>query len=131
VATKFVLEKDSAGRFRFRLLSQGRILASSESYTTKRAAQNAIASVKSGAPGAVVDDTTQPQTADRPPGRPAKAVKAANKTAKKTVKAAKKTVKAVKKRTRSAAKAVVAAAPAPAKRAPRKTGAAKRKANAR
>ena len=54
MATKFVLEKDSAGRFRFRLLSQGRVLASSESYTTKRAAQNAIASVKSGAGGAVV-----------------------------------------------------------------------------
>jgi uncharacterized protein YegP (UPF0339 family) len=123
VATKFVLEKDSAGRFRFRLLSQGRVLASSESYTTKRAAQNAIASVKSGASGAVIDDTTAPQAPERAPGRPAKAAR----TAKKTVKA----VKAVKKRAKAVAKAAIAPAPAPApaKRAPRKS-AAKRKAAA-
>jgi len=60
VAAKFVLEKDAAGRFRFRLMSQGRVLASSESYTTKRAAQNAIESIKTTAPGAQVDDGTQP-----------------------------------------------------------------------
>jgi uncharacterized protein YegP (UPF0339 family) len=122
VATKFVLEKDPAGRFRFRLLSQGRVLASSESYTTKRAAQNAIASVKSGASGAVIDDTTAPPAAEKAPGRPAKAAKAA--------KVATKAVKAVKKRATKAAKAASApaAAPAPAKRAPRKT--AKRKAAA-
>jgi uncharacterized protein YegP (UPF0339 family) len=114
VATKFVLEKDSAGRFRFRLLSQGRVLASSESYTTKRAAQNAIASVKSGASGAVIDDTTAPAAPEKAPGRPAKAAKVAEKA-----------VKAVKKRASKKAVAV-AAAPAPAKRTPRKT-AAKRK----
>jgi uncharacterized protein YegP (UPF0339 family) len=113
VATKFVLEKDSAGRFRFRLLSQGRVLASSESYTTKRAAQNAITSVKSGASGAVVDDTTAPAAPEKAPGRPAKAAKVADKA-----------VKAVKKRASKAA--VAAAAPAPVKRAPRKT-ASKRK----
>jgi uncharacterized protein len=117
VATKFVLEKDAAGRFRFRLLSQGRVLASSESYTTKRAAQNAIASVKSGASGAVIDDTTAPQVPDKAPGRPAKA--------------AKKSVRPAKKRTTKATKATKAAtgtaASSPAKRAPRKT-AAKRKA---
>jgi hypothetical protein len=75
VAAKFVLEKDPAGRFRFRLVSQGRVLATSESYTTKRAAQNAIASVKSGAASATVDDATQPATSERAPGRPAKAAK--------------------------------------------------------
>ena len=75
MAAKFVLEKDPAGRFRFRLVSQGRVLASSESYTTKRAAQNAIASVKSGAASATVDDATQPATSERAPGRPAKAAK--------------------------------------------------------
>ncbi len=75
MAAKFVLEKDPAGRFRFRLVSQGRVLASSESYTTKRAAQNAIASVKSGAASATVDDATQPETSERAPGRPAKAAK--------------------------------------------------------
>jgi uncharacterized protein YegP (UPF0339 family) len=119
VAAKFVLEKDPAGRFRFRLLSQGRVLASSESYTTKRAAQNAIASVKSGASGAVIDDTTAPAAPEKAPGRPAKAAKVATKA-----------VKAVKKRATKTAKAAAApaAASAPAKRAPRKT--AKRKAAA-
>jgi len=76
VAAKFVLEKDPAGRFQFRLVSQGRVLASSESYTTKRAAQNAIASVKSGAASATVEDTTQPEAPERAPGRPAKRVAA-------------------------------------------------------
>ena len=75
MAAKFVLEKDPAGRFRFRLVSQGRVLASSESYTTKRAAQNAIASVMSGAASATVEDTTQPETPDGAVGRPAKSVK--------------------------------------------------------
>ena len=121
MATKFVLEKDSAGRFRFRLLSQGRVLASSESYTTKRAAQNAIASVKSGASGAAIDDTTAPQATEKAPGRPAKVAKVAVKT-----------VKAVKKRGSAAAKAAVAPTPAPvparAKRAPRKTAAKRRSA---
>jgi uncharacterized protein YegP (UPF0339 family) len=129
VATKFVLEKDGAGRFRFRLLSQGRVLASSESYTTKRAAQNAIASVKTGASGAVIDDTTAPAAPEKAPGRPAKVAKVADKAVKAT--------KAVKRRGSAAAKAAVAStpdptpepAPAPAKRAPRKT-AAKRKAAA-
>ena len=76
MAAKFVLEKDPSGRFRFRLVSQGRVLASSESYTTKRAAQNAIASVKSGAASAPVEDTTQPETPDSAAKRrPAKSVK--------------------------------------------------------
>ena len=127
MATKFVLEKDSAGRFRFRLLSQGRVLASSESYTTKRAAQNAIASVKSGAGGAVIDDTTQPQPPEKAPGRPAKAAKATKRTVKaaKAVKAVK-AVRAVKKRAKAVAKAAVAPTPARAKRAPRKTAARKK-----
>jgi uncharacterized protein YegP (UPF0339 family) len=128
VATKFVLEKDSAGRFRFRLLSQGRVLASSESYTTKRAAQNAIASVKSGAGAAVIDDTTAPPAAEKAPGRPSKLAKAVEKSVEKVEKRVEKRVRAAKKRGSAAAKAAAApeAAPAPAKRAPRKT-AAKRK----
>jgi uncharacterized protein YegP (UPF0339 family) len=75
VAAKFVFEKDPAGRFRFRLVSQGRVLASSESYTTKRAAQNAIASVKAGAVDAPVEDTTLAGTPDGASRRPAKSVK--------------------------------------------------------
>jgi uncharacterized protein YegP (UPF0339 family) len=75
VAAKFVFEKDPAGRFRFRLVSQGRVLASSESYTTKRAAQNAIASVKVGAADAPVEDTTLAGTPDGAARRRARSVK--------------------------------------------------------
>jgi len=59
VAAKFILGKDASGGFRFRMMSQGRVLASSETYTTKRAAQNAIASIQAAAAGAGVEDETQ------------------------------------------------------------------------
>jgi uncharacterized protein len=117
VAAKFVLEKDPAGRFQFRLVSQGRVLASSESYTTKRAAQNAIASVKSGAASATVEDTTQPEAPERAPGRPAKKVASGVK-------------KAVRRKAAAAVSDVIVASSAPPvarKRGPgRKAGAAKR-----
>lgn len=117
MAAKFVLEKDPAGRFQFRLVSQGRVLASSESYTTKRAAQNAIASVKSGAASATVDDTTQPETAERAPGRPAKKLASAVK-------------KAVKQKAAAAVSDIIVASSAPpvsGKRAPgRRAGATKK-----
>jgi uncharacterized protein len=117
VAAKFVLEKDPAGRFQFRLVSQGRVLASSESYTTKRAAQNAIASVKSGAASATVDDTTQPDNAERAPGRPAKKLASVAK-------------KAVKQKAAAAVSDIIVASsapPVPRKRAAgRKAGATKK-----
>jgi uncharacterized protein len=106
VAAKFVLEKVTGGRFRFRLMSQGRILASSESYTTKRAAQNAIASIKTTAPGAQIDDATQTDAgkgravksrAIRPAKGAGRATKAAKSPAQRTTKAAKRTTKAAKK----------------------------------
>jgi uncharacterized protein YegP (UPF0339 family) len=116
VAAKFVLEKDPAGRFQFRLVSQGRVLASSESYTTKRAAQNAIASVKSGAATATVEDTTQPET---PVGAPSRPVRGAKKLEEKLEERLESVVKAVRRK-------AVAAAPAPRKRASgRKAGAKK------
>lgn len=113
MAAKFVLEKDPAGRFQFRLVSQGRVLASSESYTTKRAAQNAIASVKSGAATATVEDTTQPVAPERAPGRPAKSAKKTAATSK----------KAVKRKAAAATSDVIVASsapPAPRKRATKK-----------
>ena len=59
MAGKFELFKDAGGKFRFRLkASNGQVIASSEAYNTKRAAQSGIESVKTQAPGAPVDDQT-------------------------------------------------------------------------
>ncbi|RZU13826.1 hypothetical protein EV645_4680 [Kribbella rubisoli] len=60
MAGKFELYKDKSGEFRFRLKAgNGEIIAtSSESYTTKAAAQNGIDSVKRNAGDANVDDQT-------------------------------------------------------------------------
>lgn len=55
----FVLKKTSNDQFMFNLhASNGEIIATSEHYTTKQAAQNGIDSVKSNAPGASVQDNT-------------------------------------------------------------------------
>ena len=59
MAGKFELYKDRKGQFRFRLkASNGQIIASGESYTTKRAAMNGINSIKKNAADAAVDDQT-------------------------------------------------------------------------
>jgi uncharacterized protein YegP (UPF0339 family) len=59
MAGKFVLKKDSKGQFRFNLVaSNGQVIASSESYTTKSAALNGIDSVKRHASDAETDDQT-------------------------------------------------------------------------
>jgi DNA-binding protein HU-beta len=136
VAAKFVLEKVAGSGFRFRLMSQGRVLASSESYTTKRAAQNAIASIRTTAPSAQIDDATQ---SDSTKGRAVKSTTVAKKPAsvvpvrgprrRSTAKAL--SAPAVAEATSAAADTAAATAPAkaPAKRttkrtAPTSTGAA-------
>jgi uncharacterized protein YegP (UPF0339 family) len=54
----FTVASDS-GTFRFRLkAAHGEIIASSEAYTSKAAAQSGIESVKTNAAGATVDDQT-------------------------------------------------------------------------
>jgi uncharacterized protein YegP (UPF0339 family) len=60
MAGKFELYKDKSGEFRFRLKAgNGEVIAtSSESYTTKAAAQNGIDSIKRNAAEASVDDQT-------------------------------------------------------------------------
>ncbi len=59
MAGKFEMFKDNSGQFRFRLKAgNGEIIATSESYTTKSAAQNGIESVKTNAATAPVDDQT-------------------------------------------------------------------------
>jgi uncharacterized protein YegP (UPF0339 family) len=59
MAGKFELYKDSRGEFRFRLKAgNGEVIASSEGYSSKSAAQNGIDSVKRNAPDAEVVDQT-------------------------------------------------------------------------
>jgi uncharacterized protein YegP (UPF0339 family) len=51
MAGKFVLSKGASGQFRFVLKAgNGQTILTSESYTTKAAAENGIASVKTNAP---------------------------------------------------------------------------------
>ena len=52
---KFVMYQDKAGEFRFRLKARnGEIVATSEGYTTKRACENGIESVRKNAPEAPI-----------------------------------------------------------------------------
>lgn len=56
---KFVLTKSDSGAFHFNLVAaNGEVIATSESYTTKGAAQNGIDSVRKVAVDAIVDDKT-------------------------------------------------------------------------
>ena len=58
MAGKFVVKR-SGSQFLFNLkASNGEIIATSERYTTKRAALDGIESVKSNAPGATTEDQT-------------------------------------------------------------------------
>ena len=59
MAGTFVLKKGTTGKFHFNLAAgNGQVIATSESYESKSAAQNGIESVKQNAPGARVDDQT-------------------------------------------------------------------------
>jgi uncharacterized protein YegP (UPF0339 family) len=58
-AGKFVLKKGPTGKFHFNLLaSNGKVIATSESYESKAAALKGIESVKKHAPDAITDDQT-------------------------------------------------------------------------
>jgi uncharacterized protein YegP (UPF0339 family) len=57
---KFVLERGRTGTFRFTLRStNGKVVLTSETYESKRAARDAIATIQRLAPDAVTVDTTQ------------------------------------------------------------------------
>jgi uncharacterized protein len=59
MAGKFELKKGSSGKYHFNLLaSNGQVIATSETYESKRSALNGIESVKTNAPGAPTDDQT-------------------------------------------------------------------------
>jgi uncharacterized protein YegP (UPF0339 family) len=60
MAGKFEIYKDSRGEYRFRLkASNGEVVATGESYPTKRGVQAGIEAVKRAAAGASVTDLTQ------------------------------------------------------------------------
>jgi len=59
MAGKFEIFKDTRGEFRFRLKAgNGEVIASSEGYKTKAAAQNGVESVRNNAPAAALVDQT-------------------------------------------------------------------------
>lgn len=76
---KFVLDKGRTGKFRFNLLStNGRIIATSESYETKAAALKGIASVqKMAADARLIDNTVAAAAAPRKAAKKAAAPKKA------------------------------------------------------
>tara|TARA_R110000787_G_scaffold180475_1_gene292602 strand:- start:1498 stop:1674 length:177 start_codon:yes stop_codon:yes gene_type:complete len=58
VAHKFEIYKDKAGEFRVRFKYNAEIMFSSEGYSSKASAQNAIDSVRKNAPGAPTEDNS-------------------------------------------------------------------------
>ena len=58
MAYKFEIYKDKAGEFRVRFKYNSETMFSTEGYSTKASAKNAIESLKKNAPGAEIDDTT-------------------------------------------------------------------------
>ncbi len=58
MAHKFEIYKDKAGEFRVRFKYNSEIMFSTEGYTSKASALNAIESMKKNGPGAPIDDTT-------------------------------------------------------------------------
>jgi len=59
MAAKYVIKKRTTGKFRFNLFStNGKVIATSEAYETKRACLAGIESVRKHAAKAVIDDQT-------------------------------------------------------------------------
>lgn len=112
MSAKFVMFKDRATKFRFRLVApNGEIIAASEAYESKASCLNGIKSIQKNAPIAKIeDDTAAKKPAAKEPAAKAPAAKAPAKKA-----AAKKA--AAKK---PAAKKAPAAKPALKKAAPKK-----------
>lgn len=59
MAHKFEIYKDKAGEYRVRFKYNSETIFSTEGYTTKASAKNAIESIKKNGPGAPTDDTTE------------------------------------------------------------------------
>jgi uncharacterized protein YegP (UPF0339 family) len=130
---KFEIRQATVGQWTWVATSQGRTLAIGETYTTKAAAQNAIGSLRKGAPSApIVDLTLRP--AKTPAGKAARATgRAVGKAVVKSgraVEQVEKTAARAAKRTPRAAKKTVAKAKTTTGRTT-KTAAAPRKRNSR
>jgi uncharacterized protein YegP (UPF0339 family) len=66
MAAKYLIKKGSTGKFRFNLLStNGKVIATSQAYETKRACLAGIESVRKHAAKAAVDDQTAGAAAKR------------------------------------------------------------------
>ena len=60
MAAKFVLTKETSGKFHFNLIaSNGRVIATSELYNSRAAAMSGIESIRKNAAGAALDDKTK------------------------------------------------------------------------
>jgi uncharacterized protein YegP (UPF0339 family) len=73
VAAKFEIRSPKAGEYSWVLLSQGRTLASGESYTTRASAEKAISAMRQASATATVLDLTLPE-AKTPAGATARVV---------------------------------------------------------
>ena len=58
MAHKFEIYKDKAGEFRARFKFNSEVIFSTEGYSSKASAKNAIESIKKNGPDAPTDDTT-------------------------------------------------------------------------
>ncbi len=58
MAHKFEIYKDKAGEFRVRFKYNSEVIFSTEGYSSKASAKNAIDSIKKNGPDAPTDDTT-------------------------------------------------------------------------
>ena len=58
MAHKFTISKDKKGEFRVKFVYNGETMFSSEGYSSKASAKNAIESVQKNGPGAEIDDQT-------------------------------------------------------------------------
>ena len=58
MAHKFEIYKDKKGEFRVRFKYNSEIMFSTEGYTSKSSAENAIASIKKNGPGAPTEDNS-------------------------------------------------------------------------
>ena len=58
MAHKFEIYKDKAGEFRVRFKYNTEVMFSTEGYSSKASAKNAIESIQKNGPGAEIDDQT-------------------------------------------------------------------------
>ncbi|GAB5505294.1 MAG: YegP family protein [Rhizobiaceae bacterium] len=58
MAHKFEIYKDKKGEFRVRFKYNSEIMFSTEGYSSKSSAENAIASIKKNGPGAPIEDNS-------------------------------------------------------------------------